>query len=107
MSLEKGYEKRIPLIVDSLERYMRHGILPGGFLTAVLQNDLREAVGRADMQNIYLLQEIVGYLYNECPSVCWGSPKKVSDWVDMDVEARSQLVLIRDQLRRKEMNNGT
>ncbi len=70
-------------MMESLERYVEHGILPGNFLQAVLCNDLTMAVGRADSVNIHLIPEYVKYLYNEAPSACWGSPEKVRAWVTM------------------------
>ena len=36
----------------ALDRYVDHGLEPGGFLTAVLTNDLFGAVARADSENI-------------------------------------------------------
>lgn len=52
----------------------------GGFLHAVLCNDLKEAVKRADDANIIALPLIVAYLYSYAPSACWGSPQRVADW---------------------------
>ena len=68
-------------VMASLQRYIEHHIPTGGFLEAVLSNDLKEAVGRADEDNMRVLPEIVGYLYNEAPGLCWGSPKRVKDWL--------------------------
>lgn len=65
----------------ALERYIDKGIPPGGFLTAVLSNDLRNAVGRADAENRERIGDYVIYLYNDAPSVCWGSPEKVEAWI--------------------------
>lgn len=64
-------------LIPSFDRYVQHKIPTGGFLEACLRNDLKEAVGRADNQNIRLLPEIVAYMYNELPSDCWGSPERV------------------------------
>jgi hypothetical protein len=61
--------------------YVEHGILPGHFLTAVLSNDLKKAVGHADEINVQFLSEWVIWLYNEVPSACWGSPERVEEWV--------------------------
>jgi hypothetical protein len=56
----------------------------GGFLYAVLSNDLEQACARADGQNRYLLYDIMFYLFNEptIPAECWGSPKRVKAWVE-------------------------
>lgn len=62
-----------PRMMDAIRRYIDHGVLPGEFLIAVISNDLREAVGRADDENRKNLMAFVGYFYNEAPSTCWGS----------------------------------
>lgn len=68
-------------IIGALDRYVNKRIPTGGFLEAVLCNNLMEAVGRADHINIRRLKEIVEYCYNDIPSICWGSPEKVSNWL--------------------------
>jgi len=71
-------------IKEALNLYVVHHIQPGGFLTAVLENDLREAVGRADGRNILILKEIVQYVHCELPGSCWGSVDKVTQWLKGD-----------------------
>jgi len=74
---------KIPRAVkESLDRYVYHRIPTGGFLYAVLTNDLFEAVGRADDCNLACLPEICSYIYNEVPSTCWGSPEAVQLWLE-------------------------
>lgn len=68
-------------IIDSLTRYADDHIPTGDFLRAVLENNLIEAVGRADDDNKRILPEIVEYCYNEMPSNCWGSKEDVEDWL--------------------------
>ena len=70
-------------MMPGLERYINEGIMPGHFLTAVLENDLAEAFGRADTENLKNMRAYVGYLYNEAPIDCWGSPAKVREWIEM------------------------
>ena len=69
-------------VKESLDRYVSHGIRPGGFLTAVLANDLMQAVGRADEDNQRDLVEICRYVYNHMPYVCHGSYDAVKKWID-------------------------
>ena len=66
---------------DSYIRYLLHGIEPGSFLLAVLINDLREAVARADRANQAALANHVRFLYNHAPGNCWGSPERVREWL--------------------------
>lgn len=65
----------------ALDRYVNDRLPPGGFLTAVLTNDLTGAVTRADDINRRHLPEIVGYLFNECPASCWGNQQRVEAWL--------------------------
>ena len=67
--------------LESLRNYVEHRLPPGGFLGAVLENNLSEACGRADTRNLYALWDIVKYVYNCVPSECWGSPEKVAAWL--------------------------
>jgi hypothetical protein len=74
----------------ALERYLNQGISPGSFMTAVLENDLANAVGRADHQNLANLSNIVGYIYNHLPLSSWGSPEKVAKWKERFTEKTNE-----------------
>jgi hypothetical protein len=67
-------------MVGAIEKWTEQGIMPGSFLSAIITNDLKGAVGAADNKNIRLIPEYVFYFYNYCPSSCWGSPEKASEW---------------------------
>jgi hypothetical protein len=49
-----------------------------------MDNDLAGAVGHADGENVLNLPAFVAYCYNELPSNCWGSRKKVQAWLEAD-----------------------
>jgi hypothetical protein len=70
-------------MMDGLQRYIEHHCPVGDFLTAVLSNDLSEAVGRADDENLSNLPAYIGFLYNEAPAQCHGSPERVKAWLAM------------------------
>ena len=61
-------------------RFYEHGLPPGDFLTAVIDNDLKEAIGRADGTNKYLLWNYINWFYNHAPSGSWGFPGAVEKW---------------------------
>src|ERR1035437_2551850 len=67
-------------MMDELERWVLYGIQPGGFLTAVLENNLRSACEQADDENLHNLPAYVAYLYNNVPADCWGSNEKMKAW---------------------------
>ena len=68
------------LLDESLENYLMHGFMPGGFLTSVLANDLYLAVGRADHWNKDRLPEIVNEVLFRMPGISYGSYTAVNDW---------------------------
>ena len=57
----------------ALDLYVNEHIRPGGFLYAVLTNDLFGAISRADIANGDAIRDICLYIYNELPADCWGS----------------------------------
>lgn len=69
-------------LTDSLDRYANQRVPTGGFLRAVLENDLKESCARADDHNQRLIWEIVEYCWNELPATCWGSPERVAAWLE-------------------------
>ena len=76
----QGFEIR-PDMVAAIRRYIDDREAPGDFLTAIICNDLKEAVGRADDEKLLNLPAFVGYFYNEAPSLCWGSREKMVAWL--------------------------
>lgn len=76
----RGY--RIPTrMAGGIQRWIDHGIMPGSFLRAVIENDLRNAIGNADAENLANLPAYVAYFYNEAPAACWGSVEKGGEWM--------------------------
>jgi len=69
-------------IIKSLNLYVTHGIQPGHFLTAVLENDLSEAMKRADVENRGQLFLICRYIYNVLPGDCHGSKEAVKNYLE-------------------------
>lgn len=63
-----------------MQRYIEHGAQPGGFLTALLSNDLMGALRKGDDTNQAALSVYGRFLYNEAPCGCYGSPETVSAW---------------------------
>lgn len=75
-------------IREGMQRYIEHGVEPGSFLRAALENDLVESFACADADNLARMFDIVKFLYNECPMVCRGSKKAVADWIKKHKAAR-------------------
>lgn len=66
---------------DSMKRYIEQRTPTGGFLRAVLENNLMAAVARADIYNRAQLCGICQWVFNYCPQSAWGSPAKVRAWL--------------------------
>jgi len=71
---------------NGIARYLALRIATGDFLRAVLENDLKNSMGRADEENRESLFRWVSFLHNEAPSCCWGSPEKVDAWLKWEDE---------------------
>lgn len=74
------YEAIPQHVFDAMERYVNCGVETGPFLRAVISNDLKDAVGRADRDSYEALPAIVGWFYNEVPSGAWGTRERYKDW---------------------------
>ena len=84
-----NYENIPPLVMAAMKRYVDRHTKSGGFLTAVICNNLTDAVFRADKETYRALRDIVGWFWNVAPSDCWGSKEKMETWLalrdDVDV----------------------
>lgn len=69
-------------MMPGIRRYIDERIKPGQFLTAGICNDLSDAIGQADDENLDNLPAYVAYFYNETPAPCWGSKKKMEEWLN-------------------------
>lgn len=70
-----------PAIIESLKAYVEQKRPTGGFLYAVLSNDLFRACEKADDINRHILFDITSYIYNNLPTACHGSKEKVDKWL--------------------------
>lgn len=79
----------IPSRMESgIKMWIDHGVMPGGFIRAIIENDLRSAVERADSENLANIPAYVSYFYNEAPMMCWGSKERVENWAAMKLKER-------------------
>jgi hypothetical protein len=67
-------------ILLAIDRFVQHGLMPGGFVMSCLENDLRGAVTRAEEGSLTALLPIVQFLNMEIPSPAWGSRSAVDSW---------------------------
>jgi len=57
--------------------YLEYGIIPGDFLRACLENNLKNALGLASTRHWDYIFGVVQFLYSHAPSNAWGSAEKV------------------------------
>lgn len=69
-------------MVEALEAYVNEGRPLGDFLYAAITNNFMAAVGCADEDNQRNLPALAGYIYNEIPSSCHGSPEAYKAWLE-------------------------
>lgn len=68
-------------LIVGLVRYVTHGYRPGHFLRAVLENNLMDAMARADFDSRLALHGICVFIYNDLPAKAHGSPARVDQWI--------------------------
>ena len=76
----RQYVMRVEM-VEKMERYASEGAPLGDFLRSVIENNLKEAFGRADQDNQDNLAAIVSYVVNEMPTPAQGSPAAYVAWL--------------------------
>jgi len=83
------FPEYIPLhTAKALELYLLDGLPPGGFLEAVLCNNLFRAVAVADSVNQEHLWSITKAVLNIAPIAATGSYENIEKWCEPDNEER-------------------
>lgn len=76
-----GAAKEVPdYMLPGLARWIMWGIYPGGFMQAVIRNDLKDAAGRADENNQRRFGNWVIVMVNYVPSEAQGSEQAMFSW---------------------------
>lgn len=72
----------VDYMAGAVQRYIENGLEPGSFMRALLSNDLRGAIARADGMNIARIPHWVVWMEQNMPVGSWGSPDAYWSWVD-------------------------
>lgn len=67
--------------MESLVAYRDQRRVTGGFLYAVLTNDLKRAVASADRENMAALKQITTWVSCQMPMGAQGSKEAVAEWL--------------------------
>jgi hypothetical protein len=70
-----------PELKEELIAYKEYGRPICLFIQYVLENNLIEAVFKADEQNSKDLREIIRYVNDELPWSAWGGPERIKRWI--------------------------
>jgi len=83
-AISKAKEMLPAHMVNGMIDYFEAGLPPGGFLRAVLANDLAGAFAHADHINKPRIGDFVNWLYWEAPGrpYGWGSYEAIDKWVE-------------------------
>lgn len=98
-------------LIDTIDGYALHGIPPGGFMKAVLINDLFGAMQRADYWNKNNLQTIVDVITHYLPREAYGNSENYHAWIADKNGCRSKFASaikekrIIDKLQNSHMNH--
>ena len=96
---------RIPAHMrESLLNFIRYGVPVGGFLFAILSNNLASAARVADPENEKALYQYVALLHHHAPAECWGSPTAVRSWIEAGLALRRKQTP--DAMRFDEVRRG-
>jgi hypothetical protein len=75
--------------VEVMDRYIVHGLHPGGFFTSLLANNMMNAMGSCHQLNpVKAIKSLCVWVQNSCPSEAWGSYDKVAAWCKLTQEER-------------------
>lgn len=81
---------------DGLFSFIRTGRPVGGFLTAVLTNDLSGCIRAADPISLRALAQTVRWLQRCAPSAAWGSVEHMRRWSELPQADRDAAMLALD-----------
>lgn len=62
-----------------IANYIDRGVEPGDFLRAVIQNNLKDSIQYCS-SDFEVIKDLVCFLYNEFPSLAWGSKERYDSW---------------------------
>ena len=88
----KRYPDIPEIIVTRLCKYAEDGFPLGDFLQAVIANDFRDVVCRADAFNELCFRQISQLVYSELPGDCHGSRRIYKLWMFKHSASRKDLM---------------
>ena len=78
---------------EAIFNYLVYGWEPGGFLTAVMANDLHRAATVADVENVKRLAHVARFVVYALPHGCYGNYDQVKTWLRLTDQAREEILV--------------
>ena len=78
---------------EAIFGYLVYGWEPGGFLTAVLANDLYRAATVADIANVDHLAYVAKFVVYALPQASYGNYYQVKTWLRLTDQAREEILV--------------
>jgi hypothetical protein len=79
--LKYNYNDCPPHAKEAMINYLEHKWEPGGYLSAVLENDLFGAYAHADLKSLKEMDALILWVYNFAPASCWGKKGSIAGWL--------------------------
>ena len=78
---------------EAIFNYLVYGWEPGGFLTAVMANDLLRAATVADVENVKRLAHVARFVVYALPQASYGSYDQVKTWLQLTDQEREEILV--------------
>ena len=78
---------------EAIFGYLVYGWEPGGFLTAVMANDLLRAATVADVENVKRLAHVARFVVYALPHGCYGNYDQVKTWLRLTDQEREEILV--------------
>ena len=78
---------------EAIFGYLVYGWEPGGFLTAVMANDLYRAATVADIANVDHLAYVAKFVVYALPQASYGNYYQVKTWLRLTDQAREEILV--------------
>ena len=86
--------------LETVYRYIRYGLQPGGMFTSIFANDVHMAACRSHPMNDWNnLQRLMKWMVHIAPAGCYGSYENVEAWCDLSQKERDDMLLERGLIR--------
>ena len=78
---------------EAIFNYLVYGWEPGGFLTAVMANDLYRAATVSDIANVDNLAYVAKFVVYALPQACYGNYDQIKNWLQLTDQAREKILV--------------